>query len=194
MEDNTIEKIKKKLLEQVALSEYCDKTIVFGEGKEKADIFLIGEAPGGDEEKKCRPFVGRGGKNLDRFLEIIGIERKEIYLTNVVKLRPIKINPKTGRIINRPPTANEIKFFLPCLFEEIQLVKPKLIVTLGNVPLKAVTKDKDITIGNNHGRLLTNLNPPVFPLYHPASIIYNEELKKVYDEDLRSIKPILDKI
>ena len=80
------------------------------------------------------------------------IKREEIYISNVVKLRPTKESPKTGKAVNRPPSAEEIAFFLPFLQAEIQTIAPKVLVTLGNVPLKAVTGEKKAVIGDYHGR------------------------------------------
>ena len=139
---NYITKLQENLLTAVQTSPYHEKTIVFGEGAEAPLLMMIGEAPGGDEEKQGRPFVGKAGKNLSAFLEVVGLKREEIYISNVVKLRPTKESPKTGKAVNRPPSAEEIAFFLPFLQEEIQTIAPKVLVTLGNVPLKAVTGEK----------------------------------------------------
>ena len=144
---NYITKLQEQLLTAVQTSPYHEKTIVFGEGAEAPLLMMIGEAPGGDEEKQGRPFVGKAGKNLSAFLEVVGLKREEIYISNVVKLRPTKESPKTGKAVNRPPSAEEIAFFLPFLQEEIQTIAPKVLVTLGNVPLKAVTGEKKPLLG-----------------------------------------------
>ena len=112
---NHITKLQENLLTAVQTSPYREKTIVFGEGAEAPLLMMIGEAPGGDEEKQGRPFVGKAGKNLSAFLEVVGLKREEIYISNVVKLRPTKESPKTGKAVNRPPSAEEIAFFLPFL-------------------------------------------------------------------------------
>ena len=187
----TIEEINLKLENDIKNSPYSDKRIVFGDGNINTKILLIGEAPGGDEEKQGRPFVGKAGKNLDEFIEIVGLERSDLYITNVVKIRPINLSPKTGKPVNRTPNTEEISFFLPYLKEEIKVVSPELIVTLGNVPLKAVTGDKKITIGDVHGNILEIDGFKLCPLYHPASIIYNRSLKDTYLEDLEKIKNYL---
>lgn len=189
-----IQDIQKNLLEAVQASVYSEKTIVFGEGAEQPALMMIGEAPGGDEEKQGRPFVGKAGKNLSAFLEVVGLKREEIYISNVVKLRPTKESPKTGKAVNRPPSAQEIAFFQPFLQEEIKAIAPKVIVTLGNVPLKAVTGEKKAVIGDYHG---TPVALPdgrtLFALYHPAAVIYNRALQAVYDEDLLKLKAFLQK-
>jgi len=161
------------------------KILVFGDGPTNARIAMIGEAPGAEETLQGRPFVGKAGKQLDEFLEMTGLERKAIYITNVVKFRPTK-RSESGRLSNRPPTGEEVKLFLPWLVQELELVKPKIIVTLGNVPLKALM-GKQWTIGQAHGQWLTWEKKPLYPLYHPASLIYNRSLKDVYEGDVRRL-------
>ena len=165
-----------------------DKVVVFGEGKAEADIVLVGEAPGEKETKYVRSFVGQAGKNLDEFLAILEFKREEIYITNTVKFRPFKVNVNTGRLSNRPPDKEEIKFCLPFLLRQIDIIKPKVVVTLGNTPLKAVMDNNRITIGEVHGTVINVKEFYIFPLYHPASIIYNAGLKEVYHEDLLKLK------
>lgn len=190
-----IKEIQNEMREAAAKSPYSGKTLVCGEGAEQPALMMIGEAPGGEEEQQGRPFVGKAGKNLSAFLEVVGLKREEIYISNVVKLRPIKESPKTGKAINRPPSAEEIAFFLPFLQEEIKAIAPKVIVTLGNVPLKAVTGDKKAVIGNYHGKPQTLPDGRIlFALYHPASVIYNRALQTVYDEDLQKLKAFLQRM
>lgn len=169
-------------------SPYAGKRLVFGAGSLTADIFMIGEAPGGEEEKLGKPFVGKAGKNLDSFLAAVQLPRESVYISNVVKLRPTSVSPKTGRPVNRPPSREEIEFFKPLLFDEIRIVSPKLIVTLGNVPLRAVLNDESASIGGYHGKPTQAGGLCVFPLYHPAAVIYRRELKKIYDDDLIELK------
>lgn len=170
---------------------FGDRRVVFGEGKINAEIMLIGEAPGGEEDKLGRPFVGKAGKNLDQFLEIVGLQRSDLYVSNVVKLRPFKLSPKTNKPVNRPPNKEELAFFVPLLHNEIEIVKPKLIVTLGNFALKNVLMDNKASIGDYHGRLLEDNGKKLFPLYHPAAIIYDRAKEAVYIEDLHKLKDVL---
>ena len=189
-----INNVKQALLTAVETSAYQEKTIVFGEGAAQPALMMIGEAPGGDEEKQGRPFVGKAGKNLSAFLEVVGLKREEIYISNVVKLRPTKESPKTGKSVNRPPSSEEIAFFLPFLLEEIQVIAPKVVVTLGNVPLKAVTGEKKAVIGDYHGKPTPLADGrTLFALYHPAAVIYNRALQATYDEDLLELKAFLQK-
>ena len=169
---NHITKLQENLLTAVQTSPYHEKTIVFGEGAEAPLLMMIGEAPGGD----------------------VGLKREEIYISNVVKLRPTKESPKTGKAVNRPPSAEEIVFFLPFLQAEIQTIAPKVLVTLGNVPLKAVTGEKKAVIGDYHGRPVALADGRIlFALYHPAAVIYNRALQAVYDADLLELKAFLQK-
>lgn len=165
-----------------------ENALVFGEGPERPKLMLIGEAPGEQETLMGRPFVGKAGKNLDRFLELAGMRREEIYISNAVKIRPTKTG-RTGRISNRPPTKEEIALFRPWLLREIDLVAPQVIATLGNVPLFAVTGDRKLTIGEAHGQVMEagETGRRLFALYHPASLIYNRALEPVYERDVRAL-------
>ena len=176
-----------------------DKRLVFGEGRsDQPRLMLIGEAPGEQETLQGRPFVGKAGKNLDGFLDVVGLRREEIFISNVVKVRPTKVSPK-GSVSNRPPSREELALFRPYLYEEICLVSPGVIVTLGNVALKSLVGEKAV-IGDYHGVLteceITSGRETrtirVFPLYHPASIIYNRALSTVYSEDLQKLRSLLD--
>ncbi len=159
------------------------KVYVFGDGDPEARIVLVGEAPGEQETLLGKPFVGRAGKNLDEFLRVTGLGRGELYITNVVKFRPVR--PSSGqRVSNRPPTREEIGLFLPWLKRELALLEPSIIVTLGNVPLRAVS-GRSLTIGQAHGTKLGSAwGGEMFALYHPASIVYNPKLKDTYLQDL----------
>lgn len=175
-----------------------EKTVVFGEGNEHQPVvMLIGEAPGEQESLQGRPFVGKAGRNLDQFLDVLQLNRADIRISNVVKIRPTKLSPK-GRMSNRPPTKEEIAFFAPYLYEEILLVQPQMLVTLGNTALHAIVGDA--TIGACHGQVMQTIIQaeeaedrfPVFPLYHPASIIYNRGLAQVYQDDLLALRHVLE--
>lgn len=165
-----------------------------GTGNINAEILLIGEAPGAKEIELGKPFVGQAGKILDEFLNILEVRRKDLFITNVVKIRPFRINKRTGKKNNRPPTQNEINVFFNILCEEINIICPKLIIPLGNTPLKCIMSDNTLTIGNAHGKLLKRNGFLIFPLYHPAATIHNQNLKGTYLEDLNSLKQIIDNI
>ena len=178
-------------------NEFEGEEIVLDWGNIDTRILLIGEAPGKDEVKLSKPFVGAAGKNLNKFLEAIGLIRDDIFVTNSIKYRLSKINPKSGRKIKRPPTKDDIEKNKKYILKEIEIISPEIIVTLGNVPLKMVSNDKSISIGNVHGELMKvqilNREYSLYPLYHPASILYNASLQDVYMEDVLKLKSILEK-
>lgn len=162
---------------------------VFGQGPSNPLLMLIGEAPGGEEAKKGMPFVGKAGKQLDELLHIAKINRAAVFVSNAVKFRPMKVKEKS--VFNRTPTAQEVNASLPLLAEEIRILCPRVIATLGNTPLKAVLTlgaEATKTIGEAHGRVLTlcidGAKMALFPLYHPASAIYNRALLPTLQADL----------
>lgn len=169
--------------------------MVFGSGNLERGIILIGEAPGKNEIQQGKPFVGQAGKNLDEFINILDIQRTDLYITNVVKLRPYKVNEETGRESNRTPTKKEVALFTSFLMKELEILQPKLVVTLGNIALKCVTQNDAASIGTMHGEPVSiqfrAADFELFPLYHPASIIYKAELKEVYLQDLFKLKKYL---
>jgi len=164
---------------------FPDRDLVLGEGNPDADIMLIGEAPGRTEVEMGRPFVGKAGKNLDAFLEHIRLAREDIYITNCVKFRPTRLS-EWGSVANRAPTPEEILAHRDFLMEEISIIDPRVMVTLGGVPLKSVLNDMGAAIGAYHGRPIRSAKSgrTLFPLYHPASIIYKRELAATYEQDL----------
>ncbi len=170
--------------------------LVFGCGSKNAEIMLIGEAPGKDEVANGRPFCGRAGRNLDEFLAVVDIAREDIFISNVCKFRPTKTGT-SGRLSNRPPTKAEVLAALPFLYEEIAAVAPRCVVTLGNTPLRAVTGDFSAVIGGLHGRAADcaagGASFALFPLYHPASIIYNRALSQTYMDDLGRLREFIAK-
>lgn len=175
--------------------EFGGNEIVLGQGSLDAGLLLIGEAPGKDEVRLGSPFVGMAGKNLSEFLNILGVQRDSIFITNAIKFRLSKVNPKTGRTVNRPATRMEIESNRRYVLDEIDIVMPEIVVTLGNVPLKSITGNNSANIGSSHGELqgLTTMDKEykLFPLYHPASVIYNRSLKDIYISDVVKLKMIM---
>lgn len=180
---NEINRELRALIDSVYQGE--KKALVYGEGDVHARLMLIGEAPGEQEAIQGRPFVGRAGKNLDMFIESTGLARKDMYITNVVKFRPSRISPR-GRTVNRTPNREEIALCRPFLMREIERVDPAIIVTLGNVPLTALM-GAQYTIGQAHGRIIEKDNMRIYPMYHPAAIIYNRSLQEVFAADMAKL-------
>lgn len=188
------------------------ETPVPGDGPEKARIFLIGESAGAEEMKKSKPFQGKAGENLNQFLSSIGLNRADIYISNTTRCRPYHTKEKvlkdgTLKVTksNRPPGTKEIHACAKWLDYEIAKLSPSLIVTLGAVPLKRLTGLANIS--EVHGKLqetfiqrydmyegkFVHYHKPylLFPLYHPASIIYRRELKEIFDQDLKELKQVI---
>lgn len=159
-----------------------------GEGNHDASILFIGEAPGGQEDKTGRPFVGQAGSVLDEAFEAVGIQRSNVYITNVVKCRP------PG---NRDPTQHEIETCTPYLDEQITLIAPAVICTLGTFAAGSVLAAYGFDAGPLSAIHGTVYRSPVamlriVPLYHPAAALYNPGLREVIQEDMQKVVSLLD--
>lgn len=176
IEDQVI-KCKKCRLCETALN------AVPGEGNINADIVFIGEAPGANEDKTGRPFVGRAGKLLEGMLEKIGYAREDVWIGNIIKHRPPK---------NRDPLPDEIKACEPYLDMQLNIIKPKLIVTLGRFSMNYFYADGKIT--RDHGHLIKLKDYNVYPVYHPAAALRNREFAKSLLQDFLRIPNILEEL
>ncbi|MBN1824765.1 MAG: uracil-DNA glycosylase [Candidatus Eisenbacteria bacterium] len=154
---------------------------VFGAGDESADVVLIGEAPGRREDESGVPFVGQAGKLLDKALEAVGLRREEIYIANVLKCRPPE---------NRNPKREEIEACRPFLEEQLALIRPRVLVPMGNFALNLFTR-KRVSISKAHGQRFSWSDRTVIPIYHPAAVLYNRSLETVLAEDFRRIVAFL---
>lgn len=176
--------------------QFYNEKIVSGHGNINSSLLLIGEAPGKDEIRLGKPFVGSAGRNLTKFLDILGLGRDDVFITNAIKYRLSRMNEKSGRVINRPAVSDDINKSRGYLLKEIEILNSNCIVTLGNVPLRAVTGNPDKSIGKAHGEMDTIIISgkafSLFPLYHPASVIYNRSLKDIYIEDIEKLRHIWD--
>lgn len=188
-----LRQINEKYIEELRAVPAClNKKFVLGEGNsDTPGLMMIGEAPGAQEVLQGRPFVGSAGRNLNDFLKIMGAIRDNIYITNAVKIRPTS-NGRDGQEKNRTPTFNEVALFLPWLRDEIQAVNPAILVTLGNTALRALIGET-ASIGDKHGQLLHFPGIiALYPLYHPAAIIYNRALANVYKEDVVRLRKLIN--
>jgi DNA polymerase len=187
-----------KLSSQIKVCTSCPlhksrKNAVPGEGDWKSRIMLIGEAPGFNEDEQGRPFVGRAGKLLEEFLNSIGKKREEVFITNVVKCRPPN---------NRQPEEDEIKICTSLyLDKQIELIKPKLIVCLGNVSANYIFKKfglKFESMNKTHGKVFSVSNlfiqTKIIATYHPAAILRNQNLMPIAKADWEIIKECLDSL
>ncbi len=158
--------------------------LVFGEGNPDARLMFVGEAPGEEEDRQGRPFVGLAGQLLTRLIESVGLTREEVYIANVLKCRP------PG---NRNPMEDEIKACSPFLFRQIEIIQPRIICALGSFAAKLLL-GQNIAISKVRGRLLKGINGyNVFPTYHPAYLLRNPRQKKTAVEDFKRIKELLEK-
>jgi len=148
-----------------------------GEGPPHAKIMFVGEAPGAQEDKQGRPFVGPAGKMLTTMLAAAGLTRQDVFITSVVKCRPPR---------NRNPKAGEIKACQPFLQQQIVLLKPQVICPLGNIALKTLLGPA-LTISQVHGKLIKRDGITYYPLFHPAACFYNPSLKADLLADMRKL-------
>lgn len=149
----------------------CDGSqIVPGDGNPHAEVVLVGEAPGQEEDRLGRPFVGRSGKLLESLLRTAGLDRRDLWITNVVKCRPV--THAGDRLRNRAPKTSEVKLWQPCLDAELALIRPKLVVGLGAVAGKALL-GPDFTITRGRGTFHTQpqLGAAVIVSWHPAYLL-----------------------
>jgi uracil-DNA glycosylase family 4 len=185
-----LEELHQKIRACVACPLHRTRTqAVPGVGNARARVMLIGEGPGRMEDLKGEPFVGQAGQFLDRLLASVGLTRQEVYITNVVKCRPVRGAPPYE---NRPPNAEEIAACAPWLDQQLALIQPKLIVTLGRYAMEAFLPGKKIS--EVHGKLFSRGDQIVLPLYHPAVALYRADQKETLIEDFQIIREVLAEI
>lgn len=152
-----------------------------GEGAENADIMFIGEAPGFHEDQQGRPFVGAAGKFLDELLDSINLKREQVFIANVIKCRP------PG---NRDPLPEEMEACKPFLDRQIELIQPKLVVTLGRFSMaRAFPKAR---ISRIHGQPRKIGGVVYYPMYHPAAALHQPSLRRTVEEDMRRIPELIE--
>lgn len=156
--------------------------VVFGSGNPEASIMFVGEAPGFHEDKQGVPFVGAAGKLLTELLESVGLSRSQIYIANVIKCRP------PG---NRDPEPDEVETCKPFLFQQIRLIKPHLVCSMGNFATQTLLERK-VGITKVHGQSFELSEFRLFPLFHPAAALHNDRLRPLLQEDFQKLKRLLD--
>ncbi|MDO8503677.1 MAG: uracil-DNA glycosylase [bacterium] len=183
-----LEKLKREMEEDKDLPLRDVATqLVFGEGNSESKIYFIGEAPGFHEDRLGRPFVGQAGKLLDFLIETIGFKREDVYISNVVRFRPPE---------NRDPLPEEILAFQPYVDREIEIINPKLIVTLGRFSMGKFLPG--VLISKVHGKpkvvMFHGKNVTVLPMYHPAAALRSTDVMRQLREDFETIPKVLIKI
>ncbi len=151
------------------------QNFVFGEGNPSANLVVIGEAPGAEEDASGRPFVGRSGQLLDKILQAAGFRREEVYICNILKCRP------PG---NRNPLEHEIKSCMPWLLSQLQIIKPKIILMMGKVAANTIL-DNTLSLGAMRGKLIKWQGYDCFITYHPAALLRNPNWKRGCWEDIQ---------
>jgi len=158
--------------------------VVFGTGNPQAKIMFVGEAPGFYEDRQGEPFVGAAGKLLNELLQSIGLTRADIFIANVIKCRPPN---------NRDPLPDEIETCKPFLLQQIDLIKPKLVCTLGNFATQTLLERK-VGITKVRGHVIRLANFVVFPLLHPAAALHQGNLRTPLKEDFQKLKNVLEQM
>lgn len=188
---------KQKQLDDIAKAIIDDKVcpelaegatqLVFADGNPNADIVFIGEAPGKNEDLQGLPFVGAAGKFLNEMLEMINLKRADIYITNIVKYRPPN---------NRDPLPEEKLAFLPYLVRQLEVIKPKLVITLGRHSMEYFLPSLKISAVHGQPKRIAigTRKQVILPLFHPAAALYNGGLRQTLIDDFAQIPMILEKI
>ena len=157
------------------------RQIVFGVGNPTADLMFVGEAPGADEDVQGVPFVGRAGQLLTRIIEAIDLKRDDVYIANVIKCRPPE---------NRNPEPDEVERCEQFLFQQIDAIRPKVIVALGTFAAKALLKTQD-PISRLRGRVYDYRGAKLIPTFHPAFLLRSPDRKRDVWEDMKKVRAIL---
>lgn len=197
--NNTPEQDLRTVHEKIRVCRLCHLSAtrthaVPGEGPADAQVMFIGEGPGRTEDLQGRPFVGRAGKFLDECLASIGLRREQVFICNVVKCRPT-INT-AGSVKDRKPTQDEVDVCSPYLDQQIRLIRPRIICTLGDTATTHVFKRYNLiadSIGRIHGRPQQVGELTILPLYHPAAALYAAPLRGVILQDFRKLGDLLKK-
>lgn len=167
------------LCQQCEIAKYRNK-VVPGEGAEDAEVMFIGEAPGWHEDQRGRPFVGPAGKFLDELLASIGLRREQVYIANVIKCRPQA---------NRDPLPTEIQNCRKWLEHQIEIIRPKMIVTLGRYSMEMFFPGKSIS--KIHGTAQKRDNVIYYAMYHPAAALHQQSLRQAIEADMLKIPSLL---
>jgi len=180
-----LDAIRQKILDDKVCPELAEEAtqLVFGDGNPDAEVVFIGEAPGKNEDLQGKPFVGAAGRFLNEMLEMIGLKREEVYITNIVKYRPAN---------NRDPYPDEKREFMPYLEAQLEVIQPVLVVTLGRHSLNCFLPD--LSISAVHGQPKRYNGRVYLPLFHPAAALYNGGMRQTLIDDFALIPAIIEKI
>lgn len=177
-----LKSLEDEMAADVSLPLRGEANLVFGEGNIDCKVMFIGEAPGANEDRLKRPFVGRAGQLLDTMIRELGWKREEVYITNIVKRRPPE---------NRDPFPSEIGAYQPYLTRQIEIIKPKLIVTLGRFSMNYFVPEAKMTRAHGHPLLIGAQKQVVFPIYHPAAALRSTQMMETFRADFKKIPDVL---
>jgi uracil-DNA glycosylase family 4 len=164
------------------------KHVVFGVGSTDAPLMFVGEAPGADEDEQAEPFVGKAGQLLTRIIETMGLQRGDVYIGNILKCRPDTPSQSAG---NRKPTPDEMKTCIPYLHEQIDLIRPRVLVALGGTAMEGLLNKTGITKLRGHWHTYRGI--PLMPTYHPAYLLRNQALaekRRVWEDMLQVMEKL----
>lgn len=184
-----LDRIRTDILEKNICPDLAEQAtnLVMGDGNINADIVFIGEAPGKNEDEQGLPFVGAAGKFLNEMLAAAGMDRSDVYITNIVKYRPPN---------NRDPLPEEKKAFWPYLLKQLQIIEPKVVITLGRHSMEYFLPD--MKIGQIHGEAkriqFGDHKIVIVPLYHPAAALYNGSLRQTLIDDFLQVPKVIEKL
>lgn len=191
-----LDEVRQKILDDKVTPELAEGAtqLVFGDGNPDAEIVFIGEAPGKHEDLQGKPFVGAAGRFLNEMLEMINLKRDDVYITNIVKYRPPN---------NRDPFPEEKRAFLPYLQSQLEVIQPKVVMTLGRHSLNCFLPDLQISTCHGQPKRVrlslkqgssSALEVVILPLFHPAAALYNGAMRQTLIDDFALIPTIVKKI
>lgn len=184
-----LDRIKQEIIDKKVCSELAEQAtnLVMGDGNINADIVFIGEAPGKNEDEQGLPFVGAAGKFLNEMLAQAGMQRSDVFITNIVKYRPPN---------NRDPEPEEKKEFWPYLLKQLQIIQPKVVITLGRHSMEYFLPG--MKISQIHGQpkriQFGDDKLVIVPLYHPAAALYNGSMRQTLIDDFLMVPKIIEKL
>lgn len=179
--EKLLDNLKNKIINDKKLP-LQESNLVFGEGSPEAEIFFIGEAPGLKEDQLVRPFVGRSGQLLTKTIESLGLKREDVYISNIVKKRPPE---------NRDPLPSEIEAYKPYLKEQIEIINPKIIVTLGRFSMNYFIPTAKIS--RDQGKIFKVDNYLIIPMFHPAAALRGTTTLNQFQKSFKKLPTVLKK-
>lgn len=184
-----LDKVREAILKNNICPELAETAtnLVMGDGNLNAEIVFIGEAPGKNEDEQGLPFVGAAGKFLNEMLARAGLERQDVYITNIVKYRPPN---------NRDPFPEEKKAFWPYLLKQLQIIQPKVVVTLGRHSMEYFLPGERISVIHGQAKRIRfgDEKLVIVPLYHPAAALYNGSMRQTLIDDFLNVPVVIEKM